>query len=170
MKKMSALVVLLVAIVLVAMGCSSESPLAKAGFEEGPDGAHSYLSKDSSPLGEGGIKVNVTTGSAGEVVFIVTDATGAETKDSYTFKPADNTLLRHRYVAAMGQEYNYHFDCAAMELTSVSDGTGKDVTEPLKSMGRWDSQAAEIKEQAEKLISYFNTTFGMSMGDAVAQD
>jgi len=57
-----------------------------------------------------------------------------------------------------------------MQLTKVIDGSsGEDVSESLKSMGRWDSAATETKEQAEKLISYFESTFGISMAEAVNQ-
>jgi hypothetical protein len=158
------------ALALGAVACSSGSPLADAGFKEVSAGSYTYLDTDSSPFGEGGIKVDLTTGSTGSVNFVVTDQAGTEMADYYKFTPADNMLLRHRYVAAMGQEYDYHFDYSAMQLTKVIDGSsGEDVSESLKSMGRWDSSATETKEQVEKLISYFESTFGMSMAEAVNQ-
>lgn len=161
------LLLALVAIGVVA--CSSGSPLANAGFEEASTGAFTYLDTASSPLGEGGLKIDLTTGTSGIVNFTVTDESGTETADTYKFTPADGTLLRHRYVAAMGSEYNYYFDYSTMELTKVTDGADEDVTEALKGAGRWDSAATETKEHAEALISYFESTFGMSMSEAIAQ-
>jgi ABC-type oligopeptide transport system substrate-binding subunit len=162
-------VMLVIMLAIVGLGGCSGSPLADAGMEVVSDSSYTHLDTSSSPLPEGGIKVDVVTGADGCVTFTVTDKEGNATVDYYQFTPADNTMLRHRYVAAMGKEYNYHFDCAAMELASVSDGEGEDVTQGLKMGGRWDSAAAETKEHAEKMIAYFEATFGMSMSEAVNQ-
>ena len=150
------------------LGCSG-SPLAEAGLEEVSAGTYTCIDTENSPLPDGGVKVDVVTGEAGYVMFTVTDNDGNETVDYYKFIPADDTMLRHRYVAAMGKEYYYHFDCAAMELTGVSDADGEDVTQGLKMGGRWDSAAAETKEQAAGLMEYFQSSFGMSLAEAVAQ-
>jgi len=67
----------------------------------------------------------------------------------------------------MGMKYNYYFDYAAMYLVRVTDADDKDVSEAMKQMGRWESAAAETKEHAGSLMNYFQTNFGMSIGEAV---
>jgi hypothetical protein len=149
-------------------GCSG-SPMLDAGFTEVEEGVYTCLDTQTSPLPQGGIKIDVVQGTGGYVKFTVTDDAGNETVDFYKFTPADATMHRYRYVAAMGMKYNYYFDYAAMNLTRVTDASDADVSEALKEIGRWDSAAAETKEHAESLITYFESNFGMSMAEAVSE-
>jgi hypothetical protein len=138
-----------------------------AEFTEGADGVYTYLDTETSPLPKGGVKIDLVKGADGYVKFTVTDDEGTETVDFYKFTPADSTMHRYRYVAAMGMKYNYYFDYAGMTLVKVTDADDEDVTESLKSVGRWDSAAAETEQHAKALMAYFETKFGMSIDDAV---
>ena len=168
MKKIVAIALIMLLGMTVLVSCSG-SPLTKAGFKKASDGTYTYLDTKTSPLGEGGVKIDVVTGAAGYVKFTVTDNSGRETVDYYKFTPAENMMLRYRYVAAMGMKYNYYFDYVAMELKKVTDADNKDVSASLKQMGRWDSAAAETKDHAQELMSYFKLKFGMSINEAVGK-
>ncbi len=168
MKKVLVMVLVMIFGVTGLPGCSG-SPLVDAGFEEASDGVYTYLDTKTSPLPQGGVKIELMTGASGYVKFTVTDDAGNETVDYYKFIPADTTMHRYRYVAAMGMKYNYYFDYSTMELTKVTDAEDKDVSEPLKNMGRWDSAATETKEHAQSLLAYFDSSFGMSIAEAVGQ-
>ena len=166
MKKILALMLMAIFLIVGLLGCSG-SPLVDAGFEQVSDGVYTYLDTATSPLPQGGVKIDLTTGTSGYVRFTVTDDAGTETVDFYKFTPTDSTMHRYRYVAAMGMRYNYYFDYSAMELTGVTDADDKDVTEALKNMGRWDSAADETRQHARSLLAYFESTFGISITEAV---
>ena len=168
MKKLITITTILLIAASCLTGCNG-SPLVKAGFTEVAEDSYTLLDTATSPLPQGGINIELETGPQGYVKFIVTDDTGTETVDYYKFSPADSTMHRYRYVAAMGMTYNYYFDYAVMELTKVTDAEDKDVTQGLKMAGRWDGAAAETKEHAESLLKYFETKFGMTFTEAVGQ-
>ena len=168
MKKFMVITTVILISAVCLLGCSG-SPMAEAGFTEVSEGAYTLLDTATSPLPQGGVKIDLVTGPSGSVKFTVTDDDGTETVDYYQFTPADTTMHRFRYVAAMGQEYNYYFDYEAMELTRVTDADDKDVTQGLKMAGRWDSAAAETKGHAQSLMAYFASKFGMSIDEAVGQ-
>jgi hypothetical protein len=168
MKKVIVIITILLLAVAGLTGCAG-SPLVDAGFTEAADGGYTLLDTENSPLPEGGVKIDLTTGPQGYVKFTVTDEKGTEMADYYQFSPAESTMLRHRYVAAMGMTYNYYFDYAAMELAKVTDAEDKDVTQGLKMAGRWDGAVAETKEHAASLLDYFKAEFGMTINEAVSQ-
>ena len=168
MKKLLTAIVILLVGVIGLSGCSG-SPLSDAGFEEAGDGTYTYLDTTASPLPEGGVKVDLETGQTGSVTFTVTDTDGNDTVDYYQFTPADKMMLRHRYVAGMGMTYNYYYNYGTSELEKVTDADDEDVTESMKMSGRWDSAATETAGLSASLISYFETTFGMTMSEAVEQ-
>jgi hypothetical protein len=168
MKKLMAITMVLMVGLVCLLGCGG-SPLVDTGFTEVSDGNYTRLDTAGSPLPQGGVKIDLVTGPQGSVKFTVTDDAGTETADYYLFTPTDSTMLRHRYVAAMGMTYNYYFDYAATELVRVTDADDADVTERLKSGGRWDGAASETKEHAEALLGYFETSYGMTIDEAVAQ-
>ena len=168
MKKAPAIMMTSLLMAICLLGCSG-SPMADAGFTEVEEDVYTYLDTQTSPLPQGGVKIDLVQGPEGYVKFTVTDDAGTETVDYYKFIPAEVTMHRYRYVAAMGMKYNYYFDYAAMTLTRVTDADDADVSEALKEVGRWDSAARETKEHAESLITYFESRFGMSIGEAVGK-
>jgi hypothetical protein len=169
MKRLIALIMTGILISLALMGCSeASSPLKDAGFKEAKTGEFTYLDTKNSPFPQSGLNIAVVQGSNGYVKFVVTDTTGKDTADYYQFSPADSTMLRHRYVSAMGSTYNYHFNYKDMTLTKVTDGKDADVTATLKQSGRWESGATETKEHAQKLMDYFKTNYKLSIEEAVA--
>lgn len=147
-----------------------EEPLEEAAeskFIEEENGVWAYLDTETSPLDEGGIKVELVPGEGGHVKFIVTDLEGNETVEYYQFIPQESMMHRHRYVAAMGNSYHYYYDYISKEMVKITNGKEEDVTESMKSSGRWDSAVQENGDLAEKLLKYFEDTFEATLEEAV---
>lgn len=169
MKKLIALFMTGALILIALTGCGgASSPLKDAGFKEAKTGEFTYLDTKNSPFPQSGLNIDVVQGASGYVKFVVTDASGKDTADYYQFSSADSTMIRHRYVSAMGSTYNYHFNYKDMSLTKVTDGKDADVTASMKQSGRWDSAASETKDHAQKLLDYFKTNYKLSIDEAVA--
>ena len=168
MKISLTIILIVMCSILYLTGCMA-APAADTGFNEAEEGIYTCLDTETSPLPNGGVKIDMVKGADGYVMFTVTDNAGTETADYYKFTPSDSTMLRHRCVSAMGMTYNYHFDYNTMTLTSVTDADDKDVSDSLKSMGRWDSAATDTEKLAGDLLAYFETKFGMSVDDAVSK-
>ncbi len=167
MKKLMVITMIVMVGLAGLLGCGGE-PLTDAGFTKVSPGVYTQLDTTGSPLPQGGLKIDLVTGAEGYVKFTVTDDAGNETADYYLFTPADGTMLRHRYVAAMGMTYNYYYSYATMTLVKVTDADGADVSDSLRQMGRWDGAATETGQLADDLTAYFQNSFGVSIAEAVS--
>jgi hypothetical protein len=165
MKKLTAMILAVMAIACFA-GCNSETG-GKSGakLEDKGDGTLTYLETENSPL-DGGLLITVDK-NAGTVNMQITDKSGNETTEYYKFSPADTTCERYRYVAMMGTGFYYTYDYDAGEITKILDNDKEDTTESTKEAGRFESAQSETKEQVDSLISYFETTFGTTLGGAI---
>lgn len=94
-------------------------------------------------------------------------ASGAEFQNFSEFNYADNTFVRQNVVAAMGKTYVYTIDLATNTMTKVTDGDGADLSESMRSSGRWDKGQADTVAQAKAIADYFEARYGMSVEKAV---
>ncbi|MBE6082300.1 MULTISPECIES: hypothetical protein [Tissierellales] len=137
-------------------------------FEE-KDGLLVYLDLKNSPFEESGLNISIKKGEDGYADFVKTDLKGNETKDYYKFDYSTNTVEKYYYVSAMGTAYYYYYDLEKDELSKVEDGDHNDVTEKMKSSGRWDSAAEKAAEEIKSLQDYFKEKYGSTIEEAVLQ-
>ena len=165
MKKLTAMILAVLAIACLA-GCSSETKgKSAAKLEDKGDGTFTYLEVENSPL-DGGLLITVDK-NAGTVNMQITDKSGNETTEYYKFIPAESACERYRYVAMMGTGFYYTYDYDAGEITKILNNDKEDTTQSTKDSGRFESAQSETKEQVDSLISYFETTFGTTLSESL---
>lgn len=141
-------------------------PKKESKFEE-KDGLLVYLDLENSPFEESGLNISIKKGEDGYADFVKTDLKGNETKDYYKFDYSTNTVEKYYYVSAMGTAYYYYYNLEKDELSKVEDGDHNDVTEKMKSSGRWDSAAEKTAEEIKSLQDYFKEQYGSTIEKTV---
>lgn len=160
------IMVMVAALFICFAGCSKTSTTGgKLELKDNGDDTLNCVDTESSPL-DGGLSITVDK-SNGFVNFQITDKNGEDTVEFFKFTPADSTCHRYRYVSMMGTGFNYFFDYKAGTMIRIEDKDNADVTQSTKDQGRFESAQSETKEMVDKLIVYFEDTFGMTIDEAI---
>lgn len=182
MKKVFALLMVVVLALGMLSGCANKAPASKdaaapaekadAGLPEGitveeKDGLTIYTDLKHSPFEASGLKITVKKGDSGYVKFVKTDLEGRETVDYYTFDCSKNILEKYYYVSAMGSAYYYYYDLGKKELYKVEDQDHKDITQTMKDSNRIESAKTKIEGEIDALENYYKTQFGKAIAEAV---
>jgi len=121
---------------------------------------------ENSPDPDRGYKIEIRRGSDGYVKFTVVALDGTVMTDYFLFMPNQSLMEWRRWVSAMGFTYFYSFDLNTRELLKVENDDGEDVSESMKTSGRWDNAVGTVTAEVEKMENYFRTQFGVSITEA----
>lgn len=146
-------------------GKKAEESAAKPELKE-ENGVLSCLDTSGGPFSDCALHV-VVDKSAGTVTFVKATKDGKDTKEYYCFTPAEHMLEQYYYVSMMGTGFYYYYDTDLGEMVRMEDKDHNDSTQSAKDHGRFDGPAAQIKEDAAALETYFSDTFGMTIAEAV---
>lgn len=174
MKKIMAVLLMLVLSVAMLAGCTNAKPADKDGaakdreikFAE-KDGLLTYTDLKNSPFAESGLQITIKKGENGYAKFVKTDLQGKATKEYYLFNYANNTAEKYYYVSAMGTAFYYYYDLAKKELIKVEDGEHNDTTQKTKDSNRWDKAAQTMDEEVKALEKYYSEQYKMTIEQAV---
>lgn len=157
---------IIIAVVLMVFACAACGKQGvMSGFTDNGDGTSTALDTENSPL-DGGLLITLDK-NEGTVNMQITNASGAETVEYLKFYPAEETCERYKYVSMMGTGFYYTYDYGAGELTKIMNMDGDDSTQSSKDSGRFEGAQSETQEYVDKLIAYFNETYGMTLAEAV---
>ena len=169
MKKLMSMAMALLAVGVMSLtGCTKNEAApagGKAALKE-ENGVQTCLDTESSPFDDCVVHV-VVDKSAGTVTFTKATKDGQDTQEYYRFTPAEHMLEQYYYVSMMGTGFYYYYDTDLGEMVRMENKDHEDNTASAKENGRFDGAAEQIKKDAEMLQKYFESTYGMSIADAV---
>lgn len=182
MKKVLALLMVLVMAAGMLAGCAKEAPVQPVTEEvtapapeqtaeeisiEEKDGLTIYTDLKNSPFEESGLRITVKKGENGYAKFVKTDLQGRDTVDYYTFDYSKNILEKYYYVSAMGSAYYYYYDLNKKELYRVEDQEHKDITQTMKDSGRLETAQTKIAGEIGALEGYYKEQLGTTIIESV---
>lgn len=125
------------------------------------------LDKRAKAIKSAGLLVTVDKSKQTVTFQTVDPKTGKHFKDYYKFDEKTKNFWWHKYVSAMGQEFDYKYDLASSKLKTVYDFNHKDVNKEVQKMGFWKQIISETEDAKGSLENYFSTRYGMTIEQAI---
>ncbi|WCC80595.1 hypothetical protein O6R08_03610 [Cutibacterium equinum] len=123
-----------------------------------------------SPFADAGLAISIDRSAHKVVLTKIDPSTEKPFKDHYTYDFNSNTMIKHKYSDAMGQEYNFTVDLASGKMTKAAKNDGTDITETLKSMGsRWDMVKQGAEGDNKTIASWFKQHYGQTLKEAATK-
>lgn len=121
---------------------------------------------DADVLDGSGVAVTVDP-SAQTVLFELIDpASGEVFQDNFEFDYANGEFRHHKFVAAIGAEFNYVMDLESNEILSIIGADGEDGLAAVEAQGRLEGAQADRDFEREELETYFEDAYGMTVEEA----
>lgn len=180
MKKLTATLAVCLSLGLGLVGCASGSsqpaPTASAPAASSP-AAQPTLTQEGTLLVDtdlnaqvvdgAGVKVTIDQTAKTATLQLIDPKSGQDFANYYVFDYGARSMLSHRLVEAMQQEYDYTLDLGTGELVAIVDAEGKDAMGPLKEMGRFDKAQTDRAKERTDLEAWFQGRYGMTLEEAV---
>ncbi|AIG63456.1 hypothetical protein CATYP_00715 [Corynebacterium atypicum] len=120
-------------------------------------------------LNGAGVRVTVDKGAKTAHFDLLDPATEQEYANNYTFDFAAGKLKHHKFVEAMGFEFDYTIDLASGEIESILTKDGKESVDMVREQGCLDKAQADRKAERAELESYFEKAAGQSLESFVTE-